>query len=97
MRVAFVDPSKTNRAAITRLLQSGGHEVLLFSDGHNALDRLRGDASVEALITSAELPRTFRSRGLLGSTTSGKCEPADLRVNDVIEVGYRGTSVGLRS
>lgn len=56
MRVAFVDPSKTNRAAITRLLQSGGHEVLLFSDGLNALDRLKGDASVEALITSAELP-----------------------------------------
>lgn len=55
MRVVLVDPSRTMRLYVTRLLQARDHEVLPFADGAEALACLRGDAEVAALVTSVEL------------------------------------------
>lgn len=55
MRVVLVDPSRTMRLFVMRLLQARNHEVLPFGDGPEALDCMRHDRDVAALITSAEL------------------------------------------
>src|SRR5215475_11324878 len=55
MRVVLVDPSRTMRLFVTRLLEARDHEVLSFADGRDALARMQQDADVAALITSAEL------------------------------------------
>ena len=55
MRVVLVDPSRTMRLFVTRLLQARDHEVLPFGDGHDALACMRKDSDVAALITSVEL------------------------------------------
>lgn len=55
MRVVLVDPSRTMRLFVTRLLEAGGHEVKPFADAHDALACMRADVSVAALITSGEL------------------------------------------
>jgi diguanylate cyclase (GGDEF)-like protein len=55
MRIALVDPSRTTRLIVGRMLEARGHEVLPFSDEIEALAQLKADTSIEALITSAEL------------------------------------------
>jgi two-component system cell cycle response regulator len=55
MRVALVDPSRTMRMYVTRLLQARDHEVRLFADGSEALACVRTDSGVDAVITSMEL------------------------------------------
>jgi two-component system cell cycle response regulator len=55
MRVVLVDPSRTVLKLVGRLLEARGHEVRAFTDGQAALDCIRLDLSVGALITSAEL------------------------------------------
>ena len=55
MRIALVDPSRTTRLIVTRMLEARGHEVIPFSDELEALAHIKKDACVEALITSAEL------------------------------------------
>src|SRR6266566_6147190 len=55
MRVALVDPSRTMRLYVTRLLRARDHEVRLFADGSDALACVRTDSGVDAVITSAEL------------------------------------------
>jgi len=55
MRVVLVDPSRTMRLFVTRLLEARDHEVLPFADGPQALACMRRDLEVSALITSAEL------------------------------------------
>src|SRR5438477_32307 len=55
MRVVLVDPSRTMRLFVTRLLQARDHEVLSFADGAAALACMRQDLDVSALITSGEL------------------------------------------
>jgi diguanylate cyclase (GGDEF)-like protein len=55
MRVVLVDPSRTMRLFVTRLLQARDHEVLPFADGRDALACLRDNSDVAALITSVEL------------------------------------------
>ena len=54
MFVVLADPSRTVQKAVTRILGARGHEVQAFSNGHEALDKLRSDESFEALITSTE-------------------------------------------
>jgi diguanylate cyclase (GGDEF)-like protein len=56
MRVVLVDPSRTMRLFVTRLLEAGGHEVRPFADGPEALACMRADTEVDALVTSGELP-----------------------------------------
>jgi diguanylate cyclase (GGDEF)-like protein len=55
MRVVLVDPSRTMRICVTRLLTAGGHEVRDFAAGLMALECLRNDPGISALVTSAEL------------------------------------------
>ena len=55
MRVVLVDPSRTMRLFVTRLLEARDHEVLPFADGPEALACMRQDTEVAALITSGEL------------------------------------------
>ena len=55
MRVVLVDPSRTMRMFVTRLLAGGGHETKAFAEGAEALDYLRTDPDVSALVTSSEL------------------------------------------
>ena len=55
MRIALVDPSRTTRLIVARMLEAGGHEVEPFADERDALAQITADPSIEALITSAEL------------------------------------------
>lgn len=55
MRVALVDPSRTTRLIVTRMLEARGHAVLPIADEIEALALIRADTSIDALITSAEL------------------------------------------
>ena len=55
MRIVLVDPSRTMRLFVTRLLKAGGHEVSPFADGTEALACMRADPEVAALITSGEI------------------------------------------
>src|ERR1051326_213759 len=55
MRVVVVDPSRTVLRFISRLLATRNHEVRTFVGAREALECLRCDPSVGALITSDEL------------------------------------------
>lgn len=55
MRVVLVDPSRTMRLYVTRLLEARDHEVRPFADGPDALACMRADPEIGALITSGEL------------------------------------------
>ena len=55
MRIALVDPSRTTRLIVTRMLEARGHEVVPFADEREALQHIALDLRIEALITSAEL------------------------------------------
>ena len=55
MRIVLVDPSRTMRLFVTRLLEAGCHEVSPFADGTEALACMRADPEVAALITSGEI------------------------------------------
>ena len=55
MRVVLVDPSRTMRLFVTRLLEARDHEVRPFADGPDALACMHADAAIGALITSSEL------------------------------------------
>ena len=55
MRVVVVDPSRTVLKFIARLLATRNHEVRTFVAGREALECVRSDLSVGALITSDEL------------------------------------------
>src|SRR5437763_4603825 len=54
MRVVLVDPSRTMRLFVTRLLEARDHEVRPFADAPEALACMRQDTGVAALITSSE-------------------------------------------
>jgi diguanylate cyclase (GGDEF)-like protein len=55
MRVALVEPSRTTRLIVGRMLEARGHQVLPFADELEALAQIKADHSIDALITSAEL------------------------------------------
>jgi diguanylate cyclase (GGDEF)-like protein len=54
MRVVLVDPSRTVLKFVARLLEARGDDVRPFVDGRAALDYVKSDPAVDALITSAE-------------------------------------------
>jgi two-component system, cell cycle response regulator len=56
MRIVLVDPSRAVQRAMRDLIAQGGHEVLSFYEGQKALDCIKADADVRALITSVQLP-----------------------------------------
>jgi CheY-like chemotaxis protein len=43
MRIALVDPSRTTRLIVGRMLEARGHEVLPFSDELEALAQIAAD------------------------------------------------------
>ncbi len=55
MRIALVDPSRTTRLIVTRLLEARGHAVVPFGDEREALEQIKLDPRIDAVITSAEL------------------------------------------
>lgn len=55
MRVVLVDPSRTTLKFIARMLEARRHQVHCFTDGRAALDFVKADLQVGAVITSAEL------------------------------------------
>jgi two-component system cell cycle response regulator len=55
MHVVVVDPSRTVRKAVSRLLARDSHEVSTFVDGPEALAHIKSNPEASALITSAEL------------------------------------------
>ena len=56
MRTVLADPSRTVLKIVTRLLEEKGHEVRPVEDGKQALDCIKRDSEVRALVTSVELP-----------------------------------------
>ena len=54
MRIVLVDPSRTVLRIVTKLIEQGQHEVRPFTDGREALDYIKSDPEVRALITSTE-------------------------------------------
>jgi diguanylate cyclase (GGDEF)-like protein len=56
MRIVLADPSRIGLKLMAKMLTDGGHEVLPFTDGNAALECLRGDESVDVLLTSFEVP-----------------------------------------
>jgi two-component system cell cycle response regulator len=55
VRVVVVDPSRTVLKAVSRLLESAGHSVAAFVDAREALDYIKLDREVSALLASAQL------------------------------------------
>jgi two-component system cell cycle response regulator len=55
MRIVVVDPSRTVLKIVARLLEAGNHEVYPFIDGPAALEHIKSDPDIDALITSVEL------------------------------------------
>jgi len=55
VRVVVVDPSRTVLKAVTRLLENAGHSVAAFVDATEALDYIKSDREVSALLASAQL------------------------------------------
>ena len=53
MRIALVDSTPAAQALVARALEARAHEVLCFTQGSQALERIRADAGVEALIADA--------------------------------------------
>jgi len=58
MRIALVDPSRTTRLIVSRMLAARDHEVVPFADERDALVQIKADPCIDALITSAELKHT---------------------------------------
>jgi diguanylate cyclase (GGDEF)-like protein len=54
MRVVLVDPSRTVLKFVARLLEARGDDVHTFIDGRVALDYIKQEPAVDAVITSAE-------------------------------------------
>jgi diguanylate cyclase (GGDEF)-like protein len=56
MQTIVVDPSRTVLRIVGQLLETAGHQAYPFTDGREALECLRANPDIEALITSVELP-----------------------------------------
>jgi two-component system cell cycle response regulator len=56
MRIALVDQSRAVQRAMTNLIGLGGHDVVAFNAGEDALAGIAADDSITALITSVHLP-----------------------------------------
>lgn len=56
MRVVLVDPSRTVLKCLTRAIETQRHDVYPFTDAIEALQYIRSNHLVDALITSTQLP-----------------------------------------
>lgn len=55
MRIVLVDADPTAQGLTARVLEARAHEVLCFADGARALERVRTDTGIDALIADAEV------------------------------------------
>src|SRR6202521_3219464 len=56
MRIVVVDPSRTVLKIVTGLLEAGNRVIHPFTDAPEALEYIKANHDVDALITSVELP-----------------------------------------
>jgi two-component system, cell cycle response regulator len=56
MRVVVVDPSRTVQKLVSRVLEARDHEVHPFGDGAEALECVKTNPAIDALLTSTVLP-----------------------------------------
>ena len=61
MRIVLVDPSRAVQRAMTQLIEEGGHDVIVFADGIEALDYISKHGDVRTVITSTQ---PFRISGI---------------------------------
>jgi diguanylate cyclase (GGDEF)-like protein len=54
MRIVLVDPSRAVQQAMMRLIGDGGHDVVAFADGREALAYVAEDSNVRTVITSTQ-------------------------------------------
>ncbi len=54
MRIVLVDPSRAVQRAMTQLIEEGGHDVVVYADGLEALSHIARDPGVRTLITSTQ-------------------------------------------
>jgi two-component system cell cycle response regulator len=54
MRIVLVDPSRTVHRIVSKLVEPDHHDVKSFTDGREALEYIKKDPDVRALITSSE-------------------------------------------
>jgi two-component system cell cycle response regulator len=54
MRIALVDPSPAAQALAARALDARGHEIFCFEDGEKALQGIKTDPGIDALITDSD-------------------------------------------
>jgi diguanylate cyclase (GGDEF)-like protein len=54
MRIVLVDPSRAVQRIMAQLIEAGGHDVVAFSDGLEALSHITRDNDVRAMITSTQ-------------------------------------------
>jgi len=55
MRIALVDTNAATRAVTADMLKARSHDVLSFANGARALDRIRADADIDAVITDVDV------------------------------------------
>ena len=67
MRVVLVEPSHTAAEMVGRMLTARDHEVRTFADGQEALDCIKSDPDVSAVITAPE-PRSLSGLELCWET-----------------------------
>ena len=85
MRVVLVDPSRTMRLFVTRLLQARGHAVLPFADGKEIRVGDTAAAVAGRLGRAAESGREESDRGRLGPRLTRFYEYAGFRFIVVYE------------
>ena len=54
MRIVLVDPSRAVQRVMTEVITDGGHEVVAFADGLEALACIAADGDIRALITNTQ-------------------------------------------
>jgi diguanylate cyclase (GGDEF)-like protein len=76
MRIVLVDPSRLVTRMVSSLIRPWHHEVYEFVDGRDALEAVKTDSEVNAIITSAELP-SISGIDLCSQarTLAGDCRP----------------------
>ena len=100
MRIALVDPSRTTRLIVARMLEAGGHEVVPFADDRDALIQIKADPQHRGADHQRRAQAYVRRGALLGDAASRDQPPPDLRADDVQSIRSpqpdRGLGLGRR-
>lgn len=55
-RIMVVDDEEMSQGIIGQILESGGHDVVTLNNGKEALERLREDTELRAIVTDLRMP-----------------------------------------